>query len=112
MLDNDNDTHEQHNEEQIPDYLQATNKSFCQFISNNKLAVMEHDVQQLAILQHKIVMINFDKTLWNIYLKSSTGQWQTEENQKVKNVLNRRLWPIEVKKDACIEIEQTNDKCQ
>lgn len=98
MSDNDNDTHEQYDEEQIPSYLQTTNKTFRQFLLNNKLALMEHDIQQLAILRHKMVMVNFDKTLWNIYFKSSTGQWQTGENHKVKNVHNRRLWPVEVKK--------------
>lgn len=93
-----NDDDDQYQEEQMLDYLQISNIHFRQLIDNRKM-IAEDDLQQLAILQQKIMRINFDKTLWTIYFKSSVGQWETEENRRTKNILfDRRLWPMPVKK--------------
>jgi len=86
--------------DQIPEYLQATNKSFDKImthhIMNTATTITVEDLRQLAILKHKIAVINIDKELWTVYLKSGTGQWKTPESGKTN--VDRRIWPIQVKK--------------
>jgi hypothetical protein len=71
------------------------------------------DLRQLAILKHKIADINFQKQLWEIYLKSGTGQWETQESSQTS--VDRRLWPMHVKKLVpsrinVIDRNQANDE--
>jgi hypothetical protein len=110
---NDNNEENDANEKDlIPEYLQTTNKLF-QFIittyikkntnmTTNKMSL--EDLQSLAILKHQIARVNQQRKLWEIYLKSGTGQWETQKYSKV-NVNERRLWPNAVKSKASLLIK-------
>ncbi len=49
-------------------------------------------------MKHKIVDTNLHKQLWTIYLKAGTGQWETQETSRHQTNVDRRLWPMHVKK--------------
>jgi hypothetical protein len=97
--------------EQIPEYLQETNESFNEImlgkVINSTTTITVEDLRQLAILKHKIVVINMDKELWTVYLKSGTGQWETSESRKTN--VDRRIWPECVKTIMLSELGGTTN---
>ena len=97
-------------EEQIPEYLQATNKSFDKImidnVINSTITITVEDLRQLAILKHKIAIISMDKELWTVYFKSGTGQWETSESRKTN--ADRRLWPEYVKTIMLSKLDTSN----
>jgi len=98
-LDDDVDNQNQKKDE-IPEYLKSTNKIFDQILAdhsiNGFITITNEDLRQLAILKHKIADLNLRKQLWTIYLKSGTGQWETQESGKT--TVDRRIWPTQLKK--------------
>ena len=86
--------------DEIPAYLQTNNKYFDKIMTdhfmNSVSTINMEDLRQLAILKHKIVHNTLRKKLWKIYLKSVTGQWETQTSSKTS--VDRRIWPMEVKK--------------
>lgn len=96
-------------EELIPDYLQQTNSTFLEFLLKHQLTMDRDGVQQLALLRHRIVLNNLDRTRWTVYFNASTGRWDTEESRKAKNVVDRRLWPAEVKEKLAVKLNKSID---
>jgi hypothetical protein len=98
-LDDDVDNQNQKKDE-IPEYLKSTNKIFDKILAdhsiNGFITITNEDLRQLAILKHKIAHNNLRKELWTIYLKAGTGQWETQES--IKTTVDRRIWPMQVKK--------------
>ena len=108
------DNHEDQNDE-IPVYLQSTDKIFHQILANHRMnssvtTITTEDLRQLAILKHKMAVINIDKELWTIYFKSGTGQWERQTSGKTS--VDRRIWSMPVKKmmSDAIDISQGEDE--
>ncbi|CAF1346300.1 unnamed protein product [Rotaria sordida] len=93
----DNEKKEDH---QMSDYFERLNDMFDKIMMNhmikNRIILSIDDLRQLAILKHRIAMIELDKKLWMFYLKLGTGQCTTSENNKTK--VDRNIWPMAVKK--------------
>jgi hypothetical protein len=96
----EDDENEKQKKDEIPEYLKSTNKIFDQILTDHIISgfitITMEDLRQLAILKHKIADMNLRKKLWTIYLKSGTGQWETQESGKT--TVDRRIWPAQVKK--------------
>ena len=107
----DNDNENQKGDDQIPEYLQSTNKIFDQIITdhtmNSAISIVKEDLRQISILKHKIADMKLSKKLWETYLKSGTGQWETQESNKTN--VDRRMWPLQVKKMVLSKKSKTID---
>jgi hypothetical protein len=112
------DDDENQKEEPIPGYLKSTNQIFDQLLTDHIMqssitTMTMEDLRQLAILKHKMAAIPLRKKLWTTYFKSGTGQWQTQHSSKT--TVDRRIWPMEVKKmisstSNAMDINQQKDE--
>ncbi|CAF3264284.1 unnamed protein product, partial [Rotaria sp. Silwood2] len=84
--------------ENIPYYLTKESKSFQQITSDLSSSELIEELRQLAILIHELLMIEFHKSLWTIYLKSGTGQLQLNQMNHPHHHIQPHLWPLEVQK--------------
>ncbi|CAF4811077.1 unnamed protein product [Rotaria sp. Silwood1] len=83
--------------ENIPYYLSKESESFQKMTGNLSSNELVEKLRQMAIVIHELFMIDLQKSLWTIYLKSGTGQLQL--NQMDHDQLSHpHLWPIEVQK--------------
>ncbi|CAF1346209.1 unnamed protein product, partial [Rotaria sordida] len=90
--------------ENIPDYLSASNSSFkAHFLPElgrfyNPIDFS--DLQYLAILTHKLSLVNFHRKLWHIYLKCGTHQFnereQLQQYQQQNITRSLCIWPFPV----------------
>ncbi len=82
----------QHEREQMPKYLSHAEKTFEEIITpllpqptaaaaaNNTILIEE--LRQMALLEHKLQLVNLDISLWTTYLKSGTGKLKEEEEKE------------------------------
>ncbi|CAF4455542.1 unnamed protein product [Rotaria socialis] len=79
---------------------QEIDSIFNKFIMDHKnkhtILMSMEDIRTLMILKHRIATSHMEKRQWMIYLKSGTGQWATKES--VKTHVDKRVWPLQVKK--------------
>ncbi|CAF1203637.1 unnamed protein product, partial [Adineta steineri] len=99
---NDNDPNvtegEEEEQDQIPAYLLATNKSFdhmIQKVMNTASSIDMNDLRQLALLIHHIAALNIQKQVTIVYLRSGTGKLREPEPSLTE--VDRRVWPMQVK---------------
>ncbi|CAF1164151.1 unnamed protein product [Rotaria sordida] len=75
---------EDSNEENIPDYLSSASSSFkATFLSELHRyynPINFEDLQYLAILTHKLIIVNLYRKLWHIYIQCGTGQLKQRPN--------------------------------
>jgi hypothetical protein len=114
IRESDNDDNNNNNQtEQIAGYLQATNDIFDEkmtcHIMNNATTITMEDLRQFANLRHQIGVVNLDQELWSFYLKLGTGQWKTQESDKIKMMVDRQFWPKQVKEMALSTKSNTID---
>jgi hypothetical protein len=96
----------------IPNYLTKHNKSFKELmhrvLSSITAAATEEsknndnnidELRKIAILLYKIMVIQTYQYLWDIYLKSGTGQLiiPSETKQKLSYSTTLPIWPKEIK---------------
>ena len=112
LLD-DHEEEEEEEEEQLPLYLQIPNVSFNKMMmdTGSFMPITEEDLQELAILKHKIGVMNIGRQLWTVYLKSGTGQWETTSVSR-QTTVDRRLWPKQVKKimESKLNVNDQNEQ--
>ncbi|CAF4683046.1 unnamed protein product, partial [Rotaria sp. Silwood2] len=84
--------------ENIPYYLTKESKSFQQITTDLSSTELIEELRQVAILIHELLMIDFHKSLWTIYLKSGTGQLQLNQMDHHHHPIQPHLWPLEVQK--------------
>ncbi|CAF5066567.1 unnamed protein product, partial [Rotaria magnacalcarata] len=79
---------------------QEIDSIFNKFIMDHKnkhmILMSMEDIRTLMILKHRMATSHMEKRQWMIYLKSGTGQWTTKES--VKTNVDKRVWPLQVKK--------------
>ena len=88
--------------ETIPTYLSLTNPSFTQMLEqqswfrNHRTDHHVDELRYLAILMHKITVINLQRDLWLTYVKSGTGRLK-KSNTNEPNSSGPSIWPVKVK---------------
>ncbi|CAF1316658.1 unnamed protein product [Adineta steineri] len=99
---NDNDRNvtegEEEEQDQIPDYLLTTNKSFdhmIQKVMNTASSIDMNDLRQLALLIHHIAAVNIKRQVTIVYLRSGIGKLRESEPSLTE--VDRRVWPMQVK---------------
>ncbi|CAF4086121.1 unnamed protein product [Rotaria sordida] len=94
----DDDDEEKQEKHLISDYDERLNDLFDKImmeqLSKITTTLSIDNLRELAILKHHIAKIDLQKKLWNIYLKSGTGQWETSESMKTN--VDRCIWPIPI----------------
>jgi hypothetical protein len=82
-----------HNDD-IPEYLCITNKSFEQIIrqitNDTAYSMNIEELRQVAILMHQCTMIDLETSLWSTYLKAGTGTLKIEQP-------GPEIWPTMLK---------------
>lgn len=81
----------------VPNYLSIQQyNSFQQLIrsmlSTTASSMQVSDLHEITLLIRRIMVLDLQKSLWNIYLQSGTGQLASEAEQE-----ELCLWPMEVK---------------
>ncbi len=113
LNDEEDDQNQQKND--LPHYLQSTN-DFSKKLSIHHLTNPSwttntvEDLRQLAILQHKMADIYFQKELYEIYLKAGKGQWETEESGQT--MVDRCMWPVHINKMIHHRTEDEQKRCE
>ena len=87
----------------IPSYLIFNNQKFQQFIacipSINTSSFTANNIQEIAILMRQIEINKLEKSLWEMYLQSGTGELGYTINRS-STILTSALcvWPLAVRK--------------
>ncbi|CAF4818731.1 unnamed protein product [Rotaria sp. Silwood1] len=109
----DND-HEESEEHPMSGYFNRLNDIFEKMMTHQMLQNQTHlsinDLHELAILQHRIAMIEIDKKLWTFYLKLGTGQCDILENNITE--VDPCIWPTAVRKMRTNPPNTTNSNGQ
>ncbi|CAF3440255.1 unnamed protein product [Rotaria socialis] len=93
--DNINDQNSEQN--LIPMYLLMTNRRFlhmAQTITKSNSSIHINDIQQLAVLMHRIATVQIDRYMMKVYLHSVQGT--LKESNYIPIEIDRRVWPIQV----------------
>ncbi|CAF4819073.1 unnamed protein product, partial [Rotaria socialis] len=93
--DNINDQNSEQN--RIPMYLLMTNRRFlhmAQAITKSNSSIHINDIQQLAVLMHRIATVQIDRYMMKVYLHSVQGT--LKESNYIPIEIDRRVWPIQV----------------
>lgn len=101
------ETTDEHNEESIPKYLSPTVKTFKQMIMpflSQEAATLVDELREMAILEHRLQMVDLDILLWTCYLQSGTGKLHEQLDsraflQQFRNPPPNpvRVWPKQLK---------------
>ena len=96
--------------ETIPNYLAKKNKLFKDVIyqvssSSSLLKNKMKELRRMAILTHKIMLVQMFHTLWSTYLKSGTGILRATELPSMK------VWPTEVKSLVTTQTTNEDEAC-
>ncbi|CAF1237188.1 unnamed protein product [Rotaria sp. Silwood1] len=83
--------------ENVPYYLSKESESFQEITGNLSSNELIEELRQMAIVIHQIFIIDLEKSLWTIYLKSGTGQLPVNLMDN-DNLTHPHLWPIQVQK--------------
>jgi hypothetical protein len=85
---------DRHGNDDIPEYLCITNKSFEQIIrqitNDTAYSMNIEELRQVAILMHQCTMIDLETSLWSTYLKAGTGTLKIEQP-------GPEIWPTMLK---------------
>ncbi|CAF1559859.1 unnamed protein product, partial [Adineta ricciae] len=69
----------------MPEYLSESNQTFATIIDpvlqTSASAIHIGDLQQIALLYHKLQLIELNISLWTTYLRSGTGKLHDNEQQ-------------------------------
>lgn len=99
-------------ENEMPEYLSASNREFDKFFNPLLLktanAMSIEDIRQVALLCHKMAMLDLHKLLWGAYFCSGTGKITFENQQQPTASSTLSIWPEEVKSTMMIK-GATND---
>ncbi|UJR29607.1 hypothetical protein I4U23_017155 [Adineta vaga] len=83
-----------------PQYLSLKSKFFERFIvpiiEQSGINLPMETLRSIAILKHKLALVDLNQTLWTIYLQSGMGHLKVNQKQ-VESQTHLPLWPKEVK---------------
>ncbi|CAF2084607.1 unnamed protein product [Rotaria magnacalcarata] len=98
IINGDDELSDDSNEQnRIPTYVLMTNRRFlhmAQTITKAVSSIHINDIQQLAMLMHRIATVEIDRYMMKIYLHSVQGT--LKESNYTHMEINRRVWPIQV----------------
>ncbi|CAF4222056.1 unnamed protein product [Rotaria socialis] len=100
-LDLDFNILDDNKEEEIPDYLSVSKSSFRANFLSELYCYQEiddfYDLQYLAIVTHKLSIINLQRKLWYTYIQCGTGKLNLNERlQRQKFSSSLCIWPQQV----------------
>ena len=98
----------------IPPYLSANNKAFDQMM-HTVLALRAssfemEDLRGIAVLLHRIAVLEIQQSLWTTYLRSGTGTLLNKIPPPTTTTMNNNvsIWPMDVKKAMIKNCPTTN----
>ncbi|CAF5057947.1 unnamed protein product, partial [Rotaria magnacalcarata] len=100
-LDLDFNILDDNKEEEIPDYLSVSKSSFRANFLSELYCYQEiddfYDLQYLAIVTHKLSIINLQQKLWHSYIQCGTGKLNLNERLQRQNISSSLcIWPQQV----------------
>ena len=104
-MDNNNE-----NEDQIPDYLLATNPLFdrrMKKVLNETNMICMDELREIAVIKHHLGALDHQKRLFLMYQSSGRGTLEEDKFKSLK--VDRQYWPNEVRsmKQASDDTEET-----
>jgi hypothetical protein len=114
MKIDDQKVHDEEVKDKIPNYLLINHQDFQQFIqsmlSTTANTMNMKDLQEIALLIRQITMIDLQKSLWNSYLQSGTGELGKKHRLSTTHYHHELfVWPMEMKSIMMKEKETKSD---
>ena len=93
-IDDDDD----HEKEELPRYLLVDNQLFISLMKKiNKINSTIHinDIQEIALIKHRMAVLHIKKQIMETCLQSVTGTLHIVESDLIE--VDRRIWPLQVR---------------
>jgi len=102
--------------DKIPNYLSINHPNFQQLIqsmlSTTANSISMEDLHEMTLLIRQMIMIELQKSLWNTYLQSGTGELAKEYRFSTTHQHHSELfvWPMEMKSMMMMMRDKENER--